>query len=136
MICEKDQVARLCRWPMGIFSRSGRFILMHLDVDSFLLHRLKVALPSSLKAPFLAATLHCHVWNKITLNRALFNTCFRKSKFNTQLGLPSKSTPKLAYSTHNYTQPFHSSTNHSLRRRPRKKSLHSMFIYTCVVSII
>ena len=25
--CEKDRVARLCRWPMGIFSRSGTFTL-------------------------------------------------------------------------------------------------------------
>ena len=61
--------------------------------------------------------LRCHVWNKIMPNRVLFNTRFGKSKFNTQLGLPSKSTPKLAYSTHNYTQPFHSSTNHNFFKK-------------------
>ena len=44
--CEKDWVARLCCWSMGIFSWSGTFTLVHLDVDSFLLHCLKVTLPS------------------------------------------------------------------------------------------
>ena len=44
--------------------------------------------------------------------------------------------PRSSHSTHNHTQPFHSSTNHSLHCRLRKKTLYSMFIYTCVVSII
>ena len=38
--------------------------------------------------------LWSRVWNKITPNRALFNTCLGTIKNNTQFGMPSKLTPK------------------------------------------
>ena len=78
-------------WAILIF----RMKLSAIDwIDGTSIHSIPLCGTESHSSHFLLG-LRCHVWNKITPNWALFNTCLGKSKINTQFWLPSRLTPVL-----------------------------------------